>query len=144
MKKYTLGVALTTDGFVALIQKTKPDWQAGHYNFVGGKIEEGESPLECIQREFWEETGVKLLDWKYVGKMERADDFVCYIYTITDSTVSEVETTTEETVVLMAEEYFVLAKDPMISNLKTIYQFVKSSDFANTGATLNIHYPSKE
>ncbi len=42
---------------VALIRKTKPEWQAGLLNGIGGKIEPGEGPLVAMVREFREETG---------------------------------------------------------------------------------------
>lgn len=143
MKKYTLAVAMTKDN-IALIRKTKPEWQAGSYNFVGGKIELNESPEECVRREFWEETGIDIEHgWKYLGKMERPDDFVCYIYTITDPRVENVTTTTDETVVLMDRTHFINSNEPMISNLKSIYQFAISNDFANKDATLLIQYPTK-
>ena len=34
---------------------------------IGGKFEEGESPEECMLREFREETGLRLLSWRYRG-----------------------------------------------------------------------------
>ena len=34
---------------------------------VGGKMEEGESPEECVIRETFEETGLRLTDWRYRG-----------------------------------------------------------------------------
>lgn len=42
---------------VALIQKTKPDWQKGLLNGIGGKVEPGESISMAMTREFLEETG---------------------------------------------------------------------------------------
>lgn len=48
---------------VVLIEKQKPAWQAGKLNGVGGKIEEGETPLAAMQREFEEETGAVVPDW---------------------------------------------------------------------------------
>lgn len=55
---------------VALIQKDHPEWQRGHWNGIGGKIEAGlgEGPLKAMTREFLEETGV-LVDegrWDHV------------------------------------------------------------------------------
>ncbi len=42
---------------VALIRKTKPRWQRGRLNGIGGKIEELETPLQAMTREFREEAG---------------------------------------------------------------------------------------
>lgn len=49
---------------VTLVRKNKPEWQAGKLNAVGGKVEPGESPLEAMRREFKEEAGLLILDWK--------------------------------------------------------------------------------
>jgi 8-oxo-dGTP diphosphatase len=49
---------------VVLIRKTKPPWQAGKWNGVGGKIESGETPLDAMCREFFEETGMRMASWK--------------------------------------------------------------------------------
>ena len=58
MKAYVVGFAFDiTNENVALILKTKPEWQAGLYNGIGGKIEEGERPIDAMSREFEEETG---------------------------------------------------------------------------------------
>ena len=44
---------------VVLIQKRKPEWQAGQLNGTGGHMKEGETPKEAMAREFEEETGIK-------------------------------------------------------------------------------------
>ncbi|MEK7541973.1 MAG: NUDIX domain-containing protein [Patescibacteria group bacterium] len=72
MKNYTLGFIFTPEfNRVLLIHKTKPEWQAGKINGIGGKIEEGESPLECIVREVREEAGLATAadKWIYLGEM---------------------------------------------------------------------------
>lgn len=51
---------------VALIRKNRPEWQAGLLNGIGGKIEEGERPLEAMRREFREETGRDVEDNRWV------------------------------------------------------------------------------
>jgi len=48
---------------VALIQKTKPEWQNGKLNAIGGKVEFGEDHHTAQFREFKEETGVGHKDW---------------------------------------------------------------------------------
>lgn len=40
-----------------LVLKDRPDWQKGKLNLPGGKIEDGETPLEAAVRELKEETG---------------------------------------------------------------------------------------
>lgn len=41
----------------------------GMWNGVGGKIEENETPLKCVLREVYEETGITLLDVEFGGKV---------------------------------------------------------------------------
>ena len=53
--EYVVGLLFSPDrNTVVLINKTKPDWQAGKLNGVGGKIEEGESPLNAKTYRDWE------------------------------------------------------------------------------------------
>lgn len=61
MKHYVAGFLINHDrDKVVMIQKNRPEWQAGKYNGVGGKIEPGEDPWAAQSREFWEETGVMI------------------------------------------------------------------------------------
>jgi len=52
---------------VCLIQKNKPEWMKGRLNGVGGKLESDELPLQCMIREFEEETGVRVTNWAMVA-----------------------------------------------------------------------------
>lgn len=64
MINYVVGFCVNPFGSrVVLIEKTKPDWQKGFLNGVGGKIEEGENPLEAMVREFKEETDCLIENW---------------------------------------------------------------------------------
>ena len=59
MKKYVVGFLFQGDK-VALIQKNRPAWQKGKLNGIGGHIEENETPLSTVDREFFEELGYQL------------------------------------------------------------------------------------
>lgn len=70
-KDYALGLAFCHQmRNIVLIRKVRPKWQAGRWNGVGGKIEEKETPLHAMQREFWEETGVTGLDWHPLARVK--------------------------------------------------------------------------
>lgn len=44
---------------ILLLNRNKPSWM-GCWNGVGGKIEQGETPVEAAIRETYEETGIKI------------------------------------------------------------------------------------
>lgn len=65
---------------VVLIKKNKPEWQAGRYNGVGGKIEEGEMPFEAMCREFREEAGVNIFGWESFITLRYAGDVSVHFF----------------------------------------------------------------
>lgn len=80
MIEYVLGFAFNTKkNHVLLIEKAKPDWQCGKFNGIGGKVEEGEQHLPAMIREFKEETGLDVTDWKRILIME-GKDWACVVY----------------------------------------------------------------
>lgn len=88
---------------IVLIRKTKPLWQSGRLNGVGGKIEDRESPGEAMKREFEEETGAALLGWtEYAVVKNKANDHVIhYFFKASQKNLTAlVKTTTEEEVVV--------------------------------------------
>lgn len=56
---------LKKDNYVLMIKFAKKWGQV--YAPPGGKFESGESPLDCIKREFYEETGLKLINPRLQG-----------------------------------------------------------------------------
>jgi len=64
MKPYCLGFLFNSSkSYVWLIKKNKPDFQKGKYNGIGGSIEIGESYEQAMEREFFEEAGLKINTW---------------------------------------------------------------------------------
>jgi 8-oxo-dGTP diphosphatase len=70
MQHYVVGFIVDqTEENVLLIRKTKPDWQCGLLNAVGGKIEFGESPRSAIIRECEEECGLEIDNWTHTATL---------------------------------------------------------------------------
>lgn len=58
---YVLALLFTPDGRqVVLMRRTRPAWQAGRVNALGGKILPGESAAAAASREVLEEAGVQV------------------------------------------------------------------------------------
>ena len=68
MKQTTL-CYIERDGKYLLIHRTKKqgDENRDKWIGIGGKIEDGESPFDCIRREAFEETGLELTSLSYRG-----------------------------------------------------------------------------
>ncbi len=110
--KYVLGFLFNHDlSKVVLIQKTKPAWQNGLFNGVGGKVEPGEIADQAMIREFQEETGVMTeIAWRqfanfYSGKCDPAAPnavIACYTAMTEDASLFySVKTTTEEMIAIL-------------------------------------------
>lgn len=86
MKETTL-CYLEQDGkYLMLYRNKKPqDPNAGKWIGVGGRLEEGETPQECLVREVREETGLKLEEYDYRGKVlflsDCWEDEAMYLFT---------------------------------------------------------------
>lgn len=102
---------------VALIRKSKPAWQAGKLNGIGGKVENGEQPYEAMRREFAEETGFlcEVLSWHCIGRMF-GKDFEVYMFTQTGD-LHSLRTVEEEPIVLVPLKDIHVLRDDMVENL---------------------------
>lgn len=88
---------------VALIEKRRPDWQAGLWNGIGGHVEEGESPLEAMRREFAEEAGLYVPTWECFAELLDATDpgsarWRVLFYCVAGQPLGELRTLTDERV----------------------------------------------
>ena len=54
--------------------KKKNDMNQDKWIGIGGKLEAGESPEECLLREAWEETGLTLTDYAFRGVVTFVSD----------------------------------------------------------------------
>ena len=69
--------------------KKKKDMHKGKWNGLGGKLEFGESPRDCAIREIKEESGLDVLEMKYIGMItfpnfDNENDWHAYLYHVTD------------------------------------------------------------
>ena len=78
MNAYVVGFLRENDK-ILLIKKNRPAWQAGKLNGIGGHIEALETPHEAMVREFAEETGLKVWNWKRSVTME-GPDWIVYVF----------------------------------------------------------------
>ncbi len=78
---------------------------------VGGKFEPGEAPEECLMREVYEETGYRLLDYRFRGVLT----FICdiqepeYIFLYTSSQFTGEQTDCDEGVLEWVDKKDVLS-----------------------------------
>ncbi len=89
MKKTTL-CYIERDGAYLMLYRNKKlqDPNEGKWIGVGGKLEAGETPEQCLLREVREETGLELLQYQYRGEIlflsDRWEDEIMYLYTATE------------------------------------------------------------
>ena len=79
-----------SDGRTLMMHRNKKagDVHKGKWNGLGGKLDAGESPDECVVREIREESGLTLLDAKLRGVLtfpafKPGEDWLVFVYTAT-------------------------------------------------------------
>jgi len=81
MKYYVVGFPISLNNQVLLIKKNRPEWQKGRYNGIGGHIEKGETPLQCIIRECKEETGLITFEQDWINTViYSGSDYIVHFY----------------------------------------------------------------
>lgn len=73
MTEYVLGLAYGRYG-AFLIKKDATSACGGGYNGVGGKVEQGETPMQAMEREWVEETGLRSPQWAPNGWMSFGEE----------------------------------------------------------------------
>lgn len=107
MKSMVAGFMFSADKtWVALIKKEKPEWMKGRWNAVGGHIEDGESPMNAMRREFREETGVDFQPWEQVCHLTwhypNGHEGEVYFFRAFTDEVHQVRSVTSEQVLVQA------------------------------------------
>ena len=75
------------DNQYLMLHRTKKENDANHDKWlgIGGGIEEGENPEQCLLREAFEETGLRLTSYRYRGVIDffsdRWEDEVMHLFT---------------------------------------------------------------
>ena len=100
MTRYVVGFMFEDDR-VALIRKTRPSWQVGRLNGIGGHVEDNEHPIYAMIREFKEETSVEttIEQWHWFATLS-GDGFEVSFYS-TEGKLASLKTTTDEEVVIL-------------------------------------------
>ena len=69
-----LVAAFNQAGEVLLLKRPEGVHCGGLWSFPGGKVEDGEMPLQAAVRELFEETGLKGSRWRHLGKISHTYD----------------------------------------------------------------------
>ena len=69
-----LAAAFNQAGEVLLLKRPEGVHCGGLWSFPGGKVEDGEMPLQAVVRELFEETGLKGIRWRHLGKISHTYD----------------------------------------------------------------------
>ncbi|WP_433729289.1 NUDIX hydrolase [Nocardia sp. CA-129566] len=57
---FVVGVAVFRDGKLLVVRRVPDDYHGGMYELPGGGVESGETLAECVARELFEETGLRV------------------------------------------------------------------------------------
>ena len=115
---------LVRDNKVVVTKYKEGKKKAGYYDIPGGKIEGGETPEQTAIREMKEETGLKIKNLKYKGKMiieypNRIFDFEVFICNECEGKPQDFEENTSEWI----EINELLKKEKILSNIMILDRF---------------------
>lgn len=130
MKKFVVVMLFTKDYKKLLLVKRKKKPYEGMYNGIGGKLIDGETPIECAIRESFEETKIKLNNPKLLVTYTYPETnpinpgtVLNVIYDFVDEV--EVEENYEGTYEWKDVSFVMDAFDENIAGLSNLNQFVK-------------------
>lgn len=104
--------------WVVLIRKTRPEWQNGLLNGVGGHIEYGETIGLAMAREFAEETGVSTHPEEWIPFYTLSGENWIVYFLACVGCVDLAKTTTDETVCIVSTSEITPFNKALIPNLR--------------------------
>jgi ADP-ribose pyrophosphatase len=119
-------IPLLDDGRVVLERQFRYPLGRSFIEFPAGKIDAGESRLECAQRELKEETGYVAADWTYLGGFHNAigySDEKIEVFLARSLTMEEARTDDGEVLEILTatrEQLLDWIADGTITDVKTI------------------------
>ncbi len=117
MVHFVVGFLFSEDfKLVALIEKLKPSYLAGKLNGLGGKVEPGESPAEAMRREFQEEGGLLIPDWRAYARVSDSSNFIMDVF-FAVGPVHLVQAMETEKVFIVPVESVLLAEAKTVGNV---------------------------
>lgn len=140
-KQYVVGLAFDSsrEQVALVLKQSGPPCVIGNWNGVGGKIEDGESPLEAMVREFYEETGADLPEneWEQFAVLH-ADNYDLYFFAAaTDRVLSAKTVEKEEVRIWKCSE--VVAQQNILHNIRWMIPFLQDPEIEHDLSDLRIH-----
>lgn len=134
--RYCVGFAFSAAEDIVLIQKNKPEWQKGLLNGVGGHVEDGESVIDAMVREFEKETGVVIpaSDWELYCHLEYEKAAVSFYRTFSDDPIP-VKTITLEKVLTLPLKNFQYGR--CVENLRWLIPLALDTQYTFKGEINN-------
>lgn len=127
--EYTCGFLFNTAGtYVVLIKRRDSrSYRPGCWNGVGGHIEPGETPLQAMQREFKEEAGQDVKDWKKFATLTTdGGDSIIHLFYSDQSTEMMYKVTTETDELVRPISLASLVNLPRMPNLMFLISMAQS------------------
>jgi len=138
--EYVAGFMFSHDNsYLGLIKKTKPEWQKGKLNGIGGKIEVNETPLEAMIREFREETGYHHEAWDKFC-MLKGDWGTVYFFKA-HGDLTQLNTMEEEEIKVLSVEHILALSKGAVANLSWLIPMaIHIDDVRENFYTVEEHY----